>query len=243
MPKMTPQEEGLPKVGDNFPSSAESPNRPEAGEPGAPAAPALTAAPADHNLRTETAQATVPSPPNPTPRGVARPTAPALSRPMASPQLGVTAYAAKSLPAPPSLPRHSPPAAAISHPPTLWLDPAGRLLVALSSISPKPDGSFQFHGILLLPVAQPGPVPLDRGAEVIGVGSRSQGQTSLAVTDLVIQGVRYTLKDGRGVMNAHTPGAGGGVDFDRSQVLDMWPTAAAIYEKASDQTGQPEPRK
>jgi hypothetical protein len=269
MPKMTPQEEGLPKVGNSLPASAESPNRPEVGGPGAPAAPALTAAPADHNLpsqmtqgipppaqepalpsappdhnlRTETAQATVPSPPNPTPRGVARPTAPALSRPMASPQLGVTAYAAKSLPAPPSLPRHSPPAAAISHPPTLWLDPAGRLLVALSSISPKPDGSFQFHGILLLPVAQPGPVPLDRGAEVIGVGSRSQGQTSLAVTDLVIQGVRYTLKDGRGVMNAHTPGAGGGVDFDRSQVLDMWPTAAAIYEKASDQTGQPEPRK
>ncbi|MGA2476275.1 MAG: protein kinase [Terriglobia bacterium] len=243
MPKMTPQEEGLPKAGDNFPSSAESPNTPKAGGPGAPAAPALTAAPADHNLPTETAQATVPSPPNPTPRGVARPTAPALSRPMASPQPGVTAYAAKSLPAPPSLPRNPAPAAAISHPPTLSLDPAGRLLIVLSLVSPKPDGSFQFHGTLLLPVAQPGPIPLDRGAEVIGVGSRSQGRTSLAVTDLIIQGVRYTLKDGRGVMNAHTPGAGGRVDFDRSQLLDMWPTATAVYEKASDQTGQPESQK
>ena len=211
IPKMTPQEEGLPKAG-------------------------------DQNLPTETAQATVPSVLNPT-RGVARPTAPALSRPMASPQLGVTAYAAKSLPAPPSLPRSAAPASAVGHPPTLWLDPAGRLLVALSSISPRPDGSFQFHGILLLPVAQPGPVPLDRGAEVIGVGSRSQGRTSLAVTGLVIQGVRYTLKDGRGIMSAHTPGAGGRVDFDRSQLLDMWPTATAVYEKASGQTGQPESQK
>ncbi len=207
IPKMTPQEEGLPKAGDSLPSSAESPNGPEVGAPGAPAAPALTAAPADHNLPTETAQATLPSPPNPIPRGVARP------------------------------------AAAISPPPTLWLDPAGRLLVALSSFSPKPDGSFQFHGILLLPVAQPGPVPLDRGAEVIGVGSKSQGRTSLAVTELVIQGVRYTLKDGRGIMSAHTPGAGGRVDFDRSQLLDMWPTATAVYEKASGQTGRPESQK
>jgi hypothetical protein len=212
MPKMTPQEEGLPKAG-------------------------------DQNLPNETAQATVPSPPNPTPRGVARPTAPALSRPMASPQPGVTAYATKSLPAPLSLPRHATPAAAISVPPTLWLDPASRLLIVLSSVSPKSDGSFRFHGKLLLPVAQPGPVPLDRGAEVIGVGSRSQGRTSLAVTELVIQGVRYTLKDGRGVMNAHTPGAGGRVDFDRSQLLDMWPTATAVYEKASDKTGQPESQK
>ena len=44
-------------------------------------------------------------------------------------------------------------------------------------------------------------------------------------------------------MNAQTPGAGGGVDFDRSQLLDMRPMATAVYEKVSDQTGQPEPQK
>ncbi len=44
-------------------------------------------------------------------------------------------------------------------------------------------------------------------------------------------------------MNAQTPGAGGGVHFDRSQVLDMWPTATAVYEKVTDQTAQPEPQK
>jgi len=259
-PKMTPREEGLPKARENFPSRAESPNRPQAGEPRAPGAPALTPAPANHNLPsqvtqatpppppnhnppTETAQATVPSPPIPTSGAVARPTAPALSGPMPSPRPGPTAPAAKSLPVPPSLPRNAASAAAISDPPKLWLDPAGRLLIVLSSISRKRDGSFQFRGILLLPVAQPGPVPLDRGAEVIGVGTRSQGQISLAVTDLVVQGVHYTLKDGSGLMNAQTPGAGGGVHFDRSQVLDMWPTATAVYEKASDQAGQPESEK
>jgi hypothetical protein len=116
-------------------------------------------------------------------------------------------------------------------------------MIVLSSISLKPDGSFQFHGILLLPVAQPGQAPLDRGAEVIGAGTKSQSQTSLAVTELVVQGVRYTLKDGSGAMNAQTPGAGGGVHFDRSQLLDMSPTATAVYEKAPDQTEQPEPQK
>ncbi len=162
---------------------------------------------------------------------------------MASPRSGATAFGAKSLPAQPSLPQNGASAAAISHPPKLWLDPAGRLSIVLSSISRKPDGSFQLHGILLLPVAQPGPVPLDPGAEVIGVGTRIQGQTSLAVTDLVVQGVRYRLKDGSGVTNAQTPAAGGSVDFDRSRLHDMRPTATAVYEMVSDKIGQLEPQK
>jgi hypothetical protein len=222
-PKITPGAEGLPKTGDNINSKAGSPHGPEAGEPGA--------------------QATVPSTPIATSPVGARPTVPTLSNPSASTRPGSAAPAAKSPPAPPSVPPNPALAATINHPPELRLDPAGRLLIVMSSISPKPDGGFQFHGILLLPVAQPGSVPLDRGAEVIGVGTRSQGQTSLAITELVVQGVRYTLKDGSGVMNAQTPGAGGGVHFDRSQLLNMSPTATAVYEKAPDQTGQPEPQK
>ena len=208
-PRITPQKEGLPRAGNNLLSGAESTIRPKAREPmESAAAPSPIPAPADHNLPSQIAQATVPPPPSPTPGAVARPTA-----------------------------------AAISHPPTLRLDPTGRLLIVLSSINAKPDGSFQFHGILLLPVPQPGEVPLDRGAEVIGAGTMSQGQASLAVTELVVQGARFTLKDGTGAMKAQTPGAGGAVQFDRSQVLEMWPTATAVYEKVSDQTGQPEPQK
>jgi hypothetical protein len=116
-------------------------------------------------------------------------------------------------------------------------------LIVVSSINRKPDGGFQFHGILLLPVAQPEAVRLDRGAEVIGVGTKNQDQISLTITDLVAQEVHYTLKEGSGEMNAQTPGAGGGVHLDRSQVLEMWPMGTAAYERAPDQTGQTDPQK
>jgi hypothetical protein len=211
--------------------------------PQPPPNPALSSAPPGHNLPTETAQAGVSSPPNLTPRVVARPAAPASSRPMASPRTGATPPAAENLLAPPSPPRNGALAPATSHPPALRLDPAGRLLIVLSSINAKPDESFQFHGILLLPVPQPGEVPLDRGAEVIGAGTMSQGQASLAVTELVVQGARFTLKDGTGAMKAQTPGAGGAVQFDRSQVVEMWPASPSVYEKAPDTTAQPEPQK
>jgi hypothetical protein len=113
----------------------------------------------------------------------------------------------------------------------LWLNPTGRLLIVVSTIHFKPDGRFEFRGTLLLPVPQPGPVPLDKGAEVVGIGAVNQGQTSLSVTELDVQGVRYRLKEGTGDMNAETPGAGGAVDFHLSQVLDMWPADAAVYEQ------------
>jgi hypothetical protein len=71
----------------------------------------------------------------------------------------------------------------------------------------------------------------------------SQGQTSLGVTEFVVQGARYTLKVGNGAMKAQTPGAGGAVQFDRSQVLEMWPASPSIYEKAPETAPQPEPQK
>ncbi len=236
-PKLTPREEGLPKVGENSPARAENPNRPKAGESKAPAAPALPSASPDHNPLGMTARAVLPSRP--------KPAAGAGADPTSRPSNGSTAdcpTCIRIFPSPLAPAQHAV-GAPISPPPTLSLDPAGRLLVVLSSISPKPDGSFQFHGILLLPVAHLGPIPLDRGAQVIGVGTGSQDQISLAVTDLVIQGVRYTLKEGSGAMNAQTPGTGGGVHFERSQVLDMSPKATAVYEKVTDQTAQPEPQK
>ena len=206
----------------------------KAGEPSAPLAPALTLAPASQNPPSQITEATPPPPSNP-----------ALPSPPPHHNLP-TETAQASVPSPPSPTPGAvarPTAAAISHPPTLWLDPASRLLIVLSSISREPDGSFQFHGILLLPVAQPGPVPLDRGAEVIGAGTMSQGQASLAVTELVVQGARFTLKDGTGAMKAQTPGTGGTVQFDRSQVLEMWPASPSVYEKAPDTAAQPEPQK
>jgi len=40
------------------------------------------------------------------------------------------------------------------------------------------------------------------------------------------------LKEGSGAMKAQTPGTGGAVQFERSQVLEMWPLASLVYEKA-----------
>lgn len=182
---------------------------------GSPAVPSI---PPGQNFPSASAQATAPSPPNPGPGEVAPPKQP-------------------------SLPPNAGSEAPTTHSNTLQLDPASRLFIVLSSIGRKPEGGFQFRGTLLLPVVHRGAVQLDRGAEIIGTGSISQGQTTLAVTDVVIQGARYTLKDGNGVMHAETPGAGGGVDLHRSQVLDMHPTAAAVYEQVVDPAGRAEPQK
>jgi hypothetical protein len=147
--------------------------------------------------------------------------------------------AANNTALPASPPQNEAPATTGGPPAKLWLDPAARLFIVVSSINIKPDGSFKFHGKLLLPVPQPGPIPLDRGTEVIGAGLMSGGQTSLAVTEILAGGARYKLKGGSGAVKAETPGGGGGVHLNRNQLLDMWPTATAAYEKVSDQSAQP----
>jgi hypothetical protein len=43
-------------------------------------------------------------------------------------------------------------------------------------------------------------------------------------------------------MKAQTPGTGGAVQFERSQILEMWPMSPLIYEKAPDATAQPNPQ-
>jgi hypothetical protein len=146
-------------------------------------------------------------------------------------------------PLPSSPPLNAAAAPATEPRPSLRIEPGAHLLIVLSSVQRLPNESFQFRGTLLLPVPQAGPVSLDRGAEVIGAGTMSQGRTSLAVTEFVVQGARYTLKGGNGAMRAQTPGVGGVVQFDRSQVLEMWPACPSVYEKAPDTTAQPKPQK
>jgi hypothetical protein len=64
----------------------------------------------------------------------------------------------------------------------------------------------------------------------------SQGQTSLTVTELVVEGSRYTLKSGNGAMRAQAPETGG--QFDRGKLVEMWPESPSVYEKAPDTTPQ-----
>jgi len=138
-------------------------------------------------------------------------------------------------PLPSSLPLNAAPAP----PPSLRLEPGVHLLIALNSVKQLADGSFEFRGTLLRPLPQAGPVSLDLGAEVIGAGTIDHGQISLAVTQLVVQGARYSLKGGKGAMKTQAPGSGGPVQFEPSQVLEMWPASASVYEKAPDTPPQP----
>jgi hypothetical protein len=117
-------------------------------------------------------------------------------------------------------------------------------VVTVSSINWLPDETFEFRATLLVAVPQPGPARLEQGAEVNGTGAINQSQvSSIAVTEIMLGGAHYRLKTGDGAMKAQTPGAHGTVDFYRSQILEMWPSAVAVYEQASAPTGPPEPEK
>jgi hypothetical protein len=207
-------------------------------EPGKKGGPASPAAPAEHHQPVQTAHGIAPSLPNslaaptPTRRGAT------VAPPAQSEALESEAHPS-STPASPS-PAPAAPADRLS---SLRLEPGARLLIVLKSIHRQPDGSYAYQAILLLPLAQPGLVTLDRGTEVNGTVTVSHGHTSVTVTELVAQGTRYTLKDGDGSMNAQTPGTEGEVHFDRSQVLEMWSAFVATYEQAPGRTAPPEPQK
>jgi hypothetical protein len=210
-----------------IPSAPQRHAGPQVGEHPAvtpPAQPSLVI-PQDHQPPILTAQA-VPPPP--------QPVATASPSPPAAPQETVIARhrplsgASKLSPAMAA----ARPSAAAPPLPSLQLDPTAHLLVVLSAAERLPDGSFEFRGTLLLPVVHAGPVPLDRGVEVVGAGQTRDGQTSLAVMEFVVQGAHYMLKEGSGAMKAQTPGTGGAVQFERSQVLEMWPVTSLVYEKA-----------
>jgi len=237
-PFTAPREHGLPQVAERLPLNPQPPHAQDAGAPGGQVAATSPPSPQDHNLPSQGAQAMAQPPPRPTGEVAAAPQpAPGVRQARPGGALS-SALAARSSPAPSAAA-----AVATEHLPSLRLEPGAHLLMVLSSVERLPDGSFQFRGILLLPVVHTGPVPLDRGAEVIGAGTINQGQVSLAVAEFVVQGARYTLKGGNGAMKAQTPGAGGAVQFDRSQVLEMWPASPSVYEKAPDPTAQPEPQK
>ena len=207
-------------------------------EPGKKGATPSLATPGDRNQPMRTSQGVAPSLANsevaPSPTGPTTAVAPP-----AQPEALASGTHPPATPAPPGV-ASAPPA---DHPPSLRLEPGARLFTVVRSIHHQPDGSFEFEGVLILPLAQPGLVTLDRGTEVKGAGTVSHGHTSLAVKELVVQGARYTLKDGDGTMNAQTPGTDGDVHFDRSQALEMWSAFVATYEQVPGQPAPPAPPK
>jgi len=308
-PKITPQEEALPKVGNNLPLRAESTIRPKPGgrmesaaapapapadhnlprqieeaTPPPPPNPALLSAPPDRNLPTETADATVPpatsnserapisSPPEPVQHPTGRlapitpsspsvrgeraaetaqtsgtassvgPAAPHALSPRRAMSSGMTSLAISRTVAPASGARaeRSP---AISPPPVIRLDAGTRVWIALRSTRPLGDGVSEFRGLVLLPVTQSGAVLLSRNTEVSGTMTVRNGKRSLQILELLTAEAHYRLRSASGKANLRLLGAGGAVQFDAGQVLEMWLASASTYEKAPGMDLQPQQRK
>lgn len=159
-----------------------------------------------------------------------RPVAPSAPTPTPSGQPPGQPANAASGPLGTNSPVPRPPDSAPAAPrPFIRLDSGTHLVAVVDSVRWLTRETFQFHGTLLVGIVQSGSVQLDQGAEVAGAGEISQGQTSITIKEFVVQGTHFTVKSGSGAMKAQTPGAGGAVQFDKSQVLEMWPVSPVIY--------------
>jgi len=116
-------------------------------------------------------------------------------------------------------------------PASLRLEVGTRLRIKLSSLTRLVDGKLKFSGTLFDPVPLTGDVPLEEGTPVDGIESESDGKTSLAVTDLVVQGTHYRLSVPPGQPNAQAPGKKIGSQLDSDQVMEMFIAKDSVFEK------------
>jgi hypothetical protein len=97
--------------------------------------------------------------------------------------------------------------------------------------------------LVLLPVTQSGAVLLSRNTEVSGTMTVRNGKRSLQILELLTAEAHYRLRSASGKANLRLLGAGGAVQFDAGQVLEMWLASASTYEKAPGMDLQPQQRK
>jgi hypothetical protein len=102
----------------------------------------------------------------------------------------------------------------------------------LNSLNRQADGSLLFRGTLFEPIDRGSGVSLDRGTEIAGLETNSQGRTSVMVTEFVVQGARYTLRGANSAKNAPRPGVSAAVQFDANQVVETFLEAASTYQRA-----------
>jgi hypothetical protein len=131
-------------------------------------------------------------------------------------------------------------ASGVALPGEITVEAGTRVWIMLKSVNNQADDSFEFQGMVLLPVTQRGAPLLDRGTGVQGTGKVVQGRTSLQLAEFSIGGTRYRLKNPALGMSVQTPGAGGAVQFDAGQVLEMWMGASSAYERVAGGTASPQ---
>lgn len=125
--------------------------------------------------------------------------------------------------------------------PSVVLIPAGtRIWISLQAISPQDDGRSQFKGTLLLPVSTSNSLVLAKGTPVAGVCSIAEGQTSIQITELVLNGKQYKLRTEPNVRAHQTTPASKAVQFEKGKVIELWLDSAAVFEFAKSQSAAPQ---
>ncbi len=119
--------------------------------------------------------------------------------------------------------------------------PAGtRIWISLESRTAQNDGRFQFEGRLLLPVYVSNSVVLEKGTSAAGVGSISLGQTSVQITEFMVNGNRYRLRAGSVAGVPQAVATGKAVQFESGKVLEMWLDSAVVFESAGAPSAGPQ---
>ena len=105
-----------------------------------------------------------------------------------------------------------------------------RIWIVLESATAQGDRRIPFEGRLLLPVSASNSVILEKGTRVMGVSSSAQGQLSVQIGELVLNGNRYKLTENPGLNATHTTGTGRAVQFASGKTVEMWLDSATVFE-------------
>jgi hypothetical protein len=119
-------------------------------------------------------------------------------------------------------------------PAEISLEVGTRVWISLKSIRQRADGSSEFSGLLLLPVAQSGAVVLERNTQISGTISVRQGKTEVQITEFSLNLARYRLKGTGGEVNTHSV-AGRAVTFDAGKVLETWIASPSKFGKLPEE--------
>jgi len=119
---------------------------------------------------------------------------------------------------------------------TIQLPAGTRVWLTLTSVNSLPGGHFQFQASLLLPVTDAkGAVLFEKSAQVLGSGQTIDGKTSVQITEIASQGLRYRSTSSQsGALNR--PASAKVVSFQSGQILETWldsPSTFSIDNGAS----------
>lgn len=111
--------------------------------------------------------------------------------------------------------------------------PGVALLVRLDSVEHGPQGVLSIRGTLSQPVSQNGTLLLPSGCVIRGSGMLSEGQASLRITDLDIEGRHYSIKGTASTPNTRIPSVGGIVLLSPGRLVEVWSVSEVVYERTA----------